>query len=98
MAAASTRIKKKAYIQKLDNILLIIGNGFDLHCGFKTKYSDYFNRDDKKNLVLKQYIEKTQDFLLNSHICFTKENPNRAEIGQSIGSIDGINVWDVSFI
>lgn len=28
---------------------LIIGNGFDLDIGFKTKYSDYFNIWDRNN-------------------------------------------------
>lgn len=27
---------------------LIIGNGIDLHCGFKTSYSDYFNTNDDR--------------------------------------------------
>ena len=27
---------------------LIIGDGIDLHCGFKTSYSDYFNTNDDR--------------------------------------------------
>ena len=29
--------------QDKKNVLLIIGNGFDLACGLKSKYSDFFN-------------------------------------------------------
>ena len=32
---------KKDLIKQLFNVKLIIGNGFDLSCGIKTKYSDY---------------------------------------------------------
>lgn len=33
---------KQSVIQNLRNVKLIIGNGFDLKCKLKTKYSDYF--------------------------------------------------------
>ena len=33
---------KSEYIKNLENIKLIIGNGFDLYCGLKTSYADFF--------------------------------------------------------
>ena len=35
-------LSKKEVINNLKNVKLILGNGFDLHCGLKSKYSDYF--------------------------------------------------------
>ncbi|MBQ7994734.1 MAG: helix-turn-helix domain-containing protein [Bacilli bacterium] len=35
-------MEKREYIHNLKNVKLVIGNGFDLHCGLKTSYKDYF--------------------------------------------------------
>jgi hypothetical protein len=49
--------------------LFVIGNGFDLDLGMKTKYSDFANnekywpKDDRVEITgLKAYLEKTRDF------------------------------------
>lgn len=41
-------VKKEDYIKSLQNVKLIIGNGFDLHCGLHTKYSDYYCKNYRK--------------------------------------------------
>ena len=40
--------------RKSKNILLIMGNGFDLSCGLKSRYDDYFNwRENQLNQIIK---------------------------------------------
>lgn len=41
-------VSKKDAINNLKSVKLIIGNGFDLHCGLKSKYSDYFQAPSNK--------------------------------------------------
>ena len=41
----------------MDNkVLLIIGNGFDLHCGLHTSYLDYFNYQYKNSIGFKLFV------------------------------------------
>ena len=53
-------------MDKINN-LYIIGNGFDLHHGFKTSYKDF-----------KQYLEKNNRSellkLINEHLYFSSED------------------------
>lgn len=49
---------KESLVQNLKNVKLIIGNGFDLYCGLKTSYSDYFNHDEKKNEIIQNLINE----------------------------------------
>lgn len=49
---------KREIINELKNVKLVIGNGFDLYCGLKTSYSDYFNNDSSKNKVLEDWYNQ----------------------------------------
>lgn len=42
-------MEKYEFIKYLTNKKLVIGNGFDLHCGLKSKYSDFFERNEENN-------------------------------------------------
>lgn len=35
-------MNKEEFVKSLKNVKLVIGNGFDLHCGLHTKYSDFY--------------------------------------------------------
>jgi hypothetical protein len=41
---------KESIIEGLSKIKVVLGNGFDLHCGLPTKYSDFFK--SRSNLYL----------------------------------------------
>ena len=45
-------IEKERFIQSLPNVKLVLGNGFDLYCGLKTKYEHFFKNDKKSMIIL----------------------------------------------
>lgn len=51
-------ISKKQLLKNLRNAKIIIGNGFDLYCGLKTKYSDFFNSNQNIVEKLKGWIRR----------------------------------------
>ena len=87
---------KKELIQKLDNVKLVIGNGFDLYCGLKTKYSDYFLHNTSKNKILKQWII---DFApkVRTYANFTKKIAKRSDFWVDFEHSEEANFWDIFF-
>ena len=76
-------MNKSDYVPSLKNTKLVIGNGFDLHCGLHTTYSDYYCKNWKKyRLIQKMYKSFIND---NKKIDFSNE------------VVDSLNVWDVFF-
>ena len=75
---------KHDYLMSLEQVKLVIGNGFDLRCGLYTTYSDYLleNTGKYKN-ILRWYntYKEFGEFTANGYI---KE-------------INNINLWDVFF-
>lgn len=62
--------QKSLFLADLRPIKFVIGNGFDLHCGLKTKYSDFFNSDYFQKSALDYYfnnvnIRSHNDFISN---------------------------------
>lgn len=52
------RVDKRDFIKSLPKVKIVIGNGFDLYCGLKTKYKDYFdNNKDKYHFINEKYRE-----------------------------------------
>lgn len=43
--------------------LIIIGNGFDIHCGLKSKFSDYFDKNKPKNNSDKMFFNRAASSL-----------------------------------
>lgn len=85
---------KYAYIKSLKNKKIIIGNGFDLQCGLKSKYSDFFERNEKSNELLHNEIKIIKNKIENTLLNLTKNeilnlfsNKNRKET----------NIWDLLF-
>ena len=48
---------KSEFIKSLQKVKIVIGNGFDLYCGLKTKYKDYFDHNkDMQRLLPMQLL------------------------------------------
>lgn len=49
---------KSEFIKSLQKAKIVVGNGFDLYCGLKTKYKDYFDHNkDKYHFINDKYRE-----------------------------------------
>ncbi len=80
-------------VQNLKNVKLVIGNGFDLYCGLKTKYEDYFiSRKDKFDCISKWLNDyhDARDYL-------DLQISNHADFWRDIQTTAEINAWDVLF-
>lgn len=81
---------KNNYLQSLQNVKLIIGNGFDLHCGLETKYSSYFLRNEGKINTIKNF-EREVIHYQNTNV----PRPYVASLYKT--DIRNINFWDLLF-
>ena len=77
---------KTEYIKSLKNVKLVLGNGFDLHCGLRTKYSDFFAINTEKQ----KYIN-----IQTSFKNYMYSHNNEPDFGSL--NIKEINSWDVFF-
>lgn len=75
---------KKEYINSLKNIKIVLGNGFDLHCGLHTKYSDYYCKNFNKYLFIKDSLENYK-------------NTDIFDFDFNTDKVKSINTWDVFF-
>lgn len=89
-------MKKIDLIKELENVKLVIGNGFDLSCGIKTKYSDFFLFDENKNEILNRWLS---DFSckVKSYVDFKLSKSNRDEFWVGFPFIEKANFWDIFF-
>lgn len=86
-------ISKKELIHNLKNVKLVIGNGFDLHCGLKSKYSDYFLYYKAKYEYIKKWIISFgSEIIANRFI-----GKPFYELGGTFERFDEVNVWDIIF-
>lgn len=83
------KIDKIDYIKNLPNIKLVIGNGFDIHCGLHSKYSHYFwlYRDLYGPII--EWYEKIENLF--------NDGPFKKTQLENIPFKDGLNVWDYFF-
>lgn len=88
--------EKSQIIHELKNVKLVLGNGFDLHCHLKTRYSDYFNyRNWKFGFIgewFNNYCNKTRIFADSRKPRFPlpwAEDDNFEKLS--------VNVWDMFF-
>lgn len=75
-------MNKEVFIKSLKDVKLVIGNGFDLHCGLHTKYSDFYCKNiDTFIFINRQYdnYEKTETFNFDDE------------------KMKKISVWDIFF-
>ena len=72
---------------------IVIGNGFDLFCGLKTTYNDFFSYYSGKYEYLSKWIDEAASVLLqNPHL---KNDPFCLMV--PVQRIQLINCWDVFF-
>lgn len=84
---------KKEEILKSPEVLLVIGNGFDLQCGLKSGYKDFlisslFNKAQGK-LKNEEVIEKWSTLLDNEKYMYN---------GDLNGDITSLNLWYILFL
>lgn len=77
-------MEKYEFVKSLKNVKVVIGNGFDLHCGLYTKYSDFYCKNYKTYV----FIQK----LYNEYVA-----DNNYEINFNDETINTLNVWDIFF-
>lgn len=75
-------MNKKEFVKSLQKVKIVLGNGFDLHCGLKTSYYHYFIT---KHKTIK-YLNDRFNIYKATHV-FTANGYHKQTIN--------INVWDV---
>lgn len=85
---------KEEMIKDLKNVKLVIGNGYDLHCGLNSSYADFFMRDADKNNYFNKWLDEIKEKIsLNA---FTTEQ-SKEDVWVEFKSIDELNIWDLFF-
>lgn len=81
-------------IKDLKNVKLVIGNGYDLHCGLKSSYADFFMRDVGKNDYFNKWLDEFEGKIsLND---FDAEQ-SKEDVWVEFKNIDKLNIWDLFF-
>lgn len=83
---------KKEYIKSLNNVKLVLGNGYDLHCGLKCSYKDYFEYNKEKlnnffNWNSRAYFKSIHDFVLDID----------KSLFDTLYKAQEYNIWDIFF-
>lgn len=78
-------------LRELINIKFVLGNGFDLHLGLKTRYKDFFEADEGMKVV-NEWFEKL--VFNQNHFPFACINENELEI---ILNKNANTIWDLYF-
>ena len=73
---------KEEFIKSLKKVKLIIGNGFDLHCGLHTKYSDFYC----KNIDTFLFINKLYSDYEKTEV-----------LGFGDDRVKKLTIWDIFF-
>lgn len=85
---------KEEMIKDLKNVKLVIGNGYDLHCGLESSYADFFMRDADKNNYFNKWLDEFKEKIsLNA---FTTEQ-SKEDVWVEFKKIDELNIWDLFF-
>ena len=61
-------MNKSDFVKSLRKVKIVIGNGFDLHCGLKSSYEDYFDYYKHKYDYIKSWIKKYSANSINVNI------------------------------
>ena len=85
---------KEEMIKDLKNVKLVIGNGYDLHCGLKSSYADFFMRDVDKNDYFNKWLDEFEE--KNSLNDFGTEQ-SKEDVWVEFKNIDKLNIWDLFF-
>ncbi|MCH5171292.1 MAG: hypothetical protein J1F31_00430 [Erysipelotrichales bacterium] len=90
------KVTKQDYILKLSHCKLIIGNGFDLHCGLKSSYSDFFDENKKEYLSMLEFL-KSVWFVGNFSSLLDQSNSYYDDFKSKVEVYDMFNIWDCFF-
>lgn len=86
---------KEEFVKSLSNVKIVFGNGADLYCGLKTKYSDYF---ETKKTYYSNIIRLFNEFKAQYDI---ENNPKELfrllQCGFGYNPSLVKNIWDVLF-
>ena len=85
---------KKEFVQNLKKIKLVIGNGFDIHCGLKTRYRDYFLNNKAKNDYFKNWLSKFR-YKVKDYMNMGISNHHDSWL--SFENFELTNIWDFFF-
>lgn len=85
---------KESIISGLENVKLVIGNGFDLHCKLKTKYKDYFLSNVEKIESLKRWYD---EFKYNVHEYLNFNSSSYRYFWVEPSFFDKLTFWDFLF-
>lgn len=85
---------KKETIDSLKKVKLVIGNGYDLHCGLQSSYKDFFMRDEAKNSYFINWINEFKNKAI-TFVDSTKYNHN--DFWVEFKNLDKTNIWDFFF-
>jgi len=75
-------MNKEEFVKSLKKVKLIIGNGFDLHCGLHTKYSDFFCKNIGRFIFINSLFS---DYEKTETLNFEDENVKK------------LTIWDIFF-
>jgi hypothetical protein len=78
----------------MNNVLLIIGNGFDLQCKLPSSYNDYFNYCSDDNIWYKKYLVKGSTILTR---IIEDRNMNIKFLDRD-SFFENFTMWDLLFI
>lgn len=87
-------MEKKEIIDNLKKVKLVIGNGYDLHCGLQSSYRDFFMRDEAKNKYFINWINEFKNKAI-TYVDFTKSNHN--DFWVDFEHLNKTNIWDFFF-
>ena len=80
-------IETSEFVHSLENVKLVLGNGFDLHCKLHSSYWNYFQKHRTKYNYVCEWLKK----YLNEHKCFVDN-----QFSVSIETTH-LNIWDYFF-
>lgn len=89
-------MRKEDVIRNLYRVKLVIGNGFDLFCGLKTSYSDFFKHNKSLLENIEKWIESYDDSdKIYDYLDYS--NPDYEKNASEIILEEEITIWDIFF-
>ena len=91
-------MNKKDLLFNLHNVKIVLGNGFDLHCGLKSRYQDFYNYSDERSKRCWMVINACNDWLsLHSRIKLQQVNWLFSSCKYSDFLLSKTTIWDYFF-
>ncbi len=92
MSILKKYLSKEASIKELKKVKVVLGNGFDLFCGIKSSYKDFFeSQKESFAFYIEDYSKKANT--VDDYYSFLDDNDNYA----SFSDKHNLNVWMAFF-